>query len=169
MPQWFTPIGARISSKSLGLLKVWLALESMPPERMPHSEPARIQPDSIFPFSAVDASGDRFDHTSARPLAVASILFPDGLSRGRASEIRRRTIPSPRYHWQHRPCPLTWRDVGLRVCWNFRERNCDPRSEWTTPGSHKWPTTTSRSIIDVLHRRPGLQSRIDLTQLRSCC
>src|SRR5690625_6168824 len=46
-----------------GLLKVWLTPGFMPPGRRPCGEQARIQPGSVYPNVAVDASGDR----SARP------------------------------------------------------------------------------------------------------
>src|SRR5699024_741419 len=91
--------------KRPGLLKVWLTPGFMPPGRRPFGEQARIQPGSVYPNVAVDASGDRSARPSGRSLCATSLACPNGPDRGRSSATRRRTIPSPHYHQQHRPDP----------------------------------------------------------------
>jgi hypothetical protein len=95
----------RFLTVRVGLLKVWLTPGFMPPGRRPFGEQARIQPGSVYPNVAVDASGDRSARPSGRSLCATSLACPNGPDRGRSSATRRRTIPSPHYHQQHRPDP----------------------------------------------------------------
>src|SRR5699024_7771925 len=110
-----------------GLLKVWLTPGFMPPGRRPCGEQARIQPGSVYPNVAVDASGDRSARPSGRSLCATSLACPNGPDRGRSSATRRRTIPSPHYHQQHRP------DPSIRQARNAEEPSGTYENEFASP------------------------------------